>query len=118
MQCPKCNNSCIGYYPEFGFYGCPECGHGWGGSIEGEDLNIAYYAVQSVSREIDRNLIDTDLNVVRAYEVAFDNLAEIAFAIAVNPALKTLPSNPHWWIQNRDNIRSALMLITQGQIKL
>jgi hypothetical protein len=115
-QCPFCKVSNVGYFPEFKFYDCFECGHSWGGCIEGLDLNNAWTLVQFTfaphKLALTRAETHTDeyeREVVDAYQIALSNLRETARVLECNLGLKNLPNNPKWWIQHQDNIENKLL---------
>ncbi|MEG3878969.1 hypothetical protein QT972_16565 [Microcoleus sp. herbarium7] len=112
--CPNCKIHNTDYFPEFEFYGCNECGHAWGGVLNGKQLNKAWYAVQKSFREkirTDRIKGSFDPQTNDAYEIAFNNLDAIASALDCNQKIKDLPNNPQWWIQNQSDIETELLAI-------
>jgi len=104
-SCPKCKVRNTDYDPSFSFYVCADCGHSWGGILEGKNLNRAWYAFKRIK------IRGTNSDAVMAHEIIFDNLSAIATALECNLGLKQLPNNSLWWIQHQDDIENKLLVI-------
>jgi len=114
LVCSNCKTENTDYFLDFGFYGCHECGHSWGGSLEGKNLNRARLELAWLQ------FFGFEADTRRAFTIAFDNLEAIAKALDSNPTLKQdphvrgttkLPTDSRWWIEYRNDIERKLLEI-------
>ncbi len=118
LICCNCKSENTDYFLDFGFCGCYECGHSWGGKLVGKDLNRARLELAWIQ------FSGTEDEIRHAFRIAFDHLEAIAKALERNPTLKQepsvryatkLPTDSLWWIENRDNIENRLLAIEAPQ---
>lgn len=114
-NCFKCNTYNAQYLvlaEDAGCYMCIDCGRGWGGYLEGNSLNKAYFLVRRAVLEMDISRTEVyDSDIVCARDIALDNLEAIARALKANQNLRKLPNNPQWWIQYQSEIEAQLLVI-------
>jgi hypothetical protein len=91
---------------------CNDCQHFWGGYLEGNSLNKAYFLVRRTIREMDVSRTKAyDSEMICARDIAFDSLEAIARALKINQKLRKLPNTPQWWLQHQYEIETQLVAI-------
>jgi hypothetical protein len=115
LICSRCKSENTDYFLCVGFLGCYCCGYTWGGSLQGKNLNPARLELGWIK------LSGTEEEKQDAFRIGLNHLEAIAKAIECNLTLKLdppnllfatkLPSDCHWWIENRNDIENKLLEI-------